>query len=202
MLKVKNNVLKPVILFIQTWHTELFFFVISFLLFFWFLHNMPIFDSDTFYYIAKARKMLVTGDWLNISAVMAKPVFGIWCMAFTYKFFGVSLASTYFWHSLFSLATLVVVYLFVFKAAGKQVARLATGILLTSIMFFYQSCSPMLDLPMIFFLTLAHFLLFNYITTKKIKISISNCNMLWIKFSDQGSFRSVFTSNCFCFVSD
>ncbi len=158
MQKIKN--------FFQVNNIEIFIVASIFILFFLLLSFVPIFDGDTFFYVAKAKKMALTGDWLNTANVMAKPLLGIWVMAFFYKLFGVNLFTTYLPHSLFAAATLLIMFMFLKEFFGRNVARLGSLILLTSAMFFYQSCSPMLDIPVLFFITAAHFTLFKYLKTK------------------------------------
>lgn len=152
--------------FFKIYDIEIFITATVFVLFFLLLAKVPIFDGDTFFYIAKAKKMALTGDWFNTSSVMAKPLLGIWVMAFFYKLLGVSLFTTYLPHSLFAAGTLLIMFLFLKEFFGQSVARLGSLILLTSAMFFYQSCSPMLDIPMLFFITAAHFAIFKYLKNK------------------------------------
>lgn len=149
--------------FIFKWQPELILLAVFSFLYFIILPFIPIIDGDTFYYIAKAKKMLFAGDWLNLKTLMAKPVLGIWVMAFSYKLLGVSLFSTYFWHTLFALGILLIVYFFMREFVSRQAALISSAVLLTSLMFFYQVTSPMLDLPMLFWLSLACWFLYKYI---------------------------------------
>lgn len=149
--------------FFNFWKFEIGLFAAFAFLYFIILPFVPIIDGDTFYYIARAKKILHTGDWFNLSSFISKPLLGIWCIALTYKLFGLSLFSTYLWHTFFGLGTLVVVYLFMLEFMNRETARLSAAILFTSLMFFYQLCSPMLDIPMVFFLVLAQWFLYKYI---------------------------------------
>lgn len=144
---------------------ELFFILGCVLVYFLLLPLVPIFDGDSFYYINHARQMLLRQDWLNTSTMMAKPVFVLWIAAAIYKLFSVNLFSTYLWHSIFVLGSLGAFYGFVCEIQGARVARLATMVLATALMFFYQSLSPMLDMAVVFFLILSHWFLYRFIRT-------------------------------------
>ncbi|MDR2430784.1 MAG: glycosyltransferase family 39 protein, partial [Candidatus Margulisbacteria bacterium] len=58
-------------------------------------------------------------------------------------------------------------YAFGQKHFGRAAALYSTAILLTSLMFFYQTASPMLDIPMLFFLLLGQLLAFQYLRTDR-----------------------------------
>ena len=77
--------------FVEKWLVEILLVIGFVLLFLLILPFVPIFDGDTFYYIAKARRMLSTGDIFNTSTLMAKPVLVLWMYALFYKVFGVNL---------------------------------------------------------------------------------------------------------------
>lgn len=133
------------------------------LVFFLILPFVPISDGDTFYYISKARRILNTGDLFNLNTLTTKPVLGMWAMALSLKIWGYNLFGVYFWHTLFSAGILGLLYVFCQKQFDKKTALYAVGILLTALMFFYQTASPMLDMPMLFFLLLGQTLAFKYL---------------------------------------
>lgn len=139
-------------------------FVLAFILI---LPRVPVFDGDTFYYIGKAQRILATGDLYNSNTLTAKPVLGMWAMALSLKIFGMNLFGVYFWHTLCSAGILGLLYFFARKHFNNQTALYSSAVLLTAIMFFYQTASPMLDIPMLFFILLGHILALEYLQTGK-----------------------------------
>jgi 4-amino-4-deoxy-L-arabinose transferase-like glycosyltransferase len=137
------------------------------LAFFFILPFVPVIDGDTFYYIGRARRILATGDLFNSQVMMTKPVLGLWFLALSLKIFGLNLFGVYFWHTIFAAASLCLLYYFTSKHFNRRTALYSSAILLTSLMFFYQTASPMLDIPMLFFLLLGQILAFEYLQTEQ-----------------------------------
>ena len=137
------------------------------LAFFFILPFVPVIDGDTFYYVSKARRILATGDLFNSQVLMTKPVLGLWFMALSLKVFGLNLFGVYFWHTIFAAASLGLLYYFTRKHFDRRTALYTSAILLTALMFFYQTASPMLDIPMLFFLLLGQILVLEYLQTEK-----------------------------------
>ena len=147
--------------------TEFWLLTVFVLVFVLILPFVPIVDGDTLWYVRKALRMLNTGDFFNLRVLTAKPVLGMWALALSLKIFGVKLFGVYFWHTLFGAGTLALLYRFATKHFGKDVSFWSTGILLTALMFFYQTASPMLDIPMLFFLLLGQILAWEYLQSGK-----------------------------------
>ena len=122
----------------KEYYPEIILFIVTIVLLFSGIFTTPIVDGDTFYYIAKAKKMIATQNFLGTNNIMAKPILCIWIMSFFYKFVSISLFSTYFWHSIFSLLSIVLVYHFGKTVGDRNCGILSAGVLLTSFLFFYQ----------------------------------------------------------------
>jgi 4-amino-4-deoxy-L-arabinose transferase len=143
-----------------------FWLIAGFILTFFLIHPVvPVIDGDTFYYLGRARRILASGDLFNSQSLMAKPMFGLWFMALSLKIFGLNLFGVYFWHSIFAAAALGLTYCFTRKHFDRWTALCAAAVLFTSLMFFYQTASPMLDIPMVFFLLLGQILALEYLQT-------------------------------------
>ena len=139
------------------------------LVFIFILPFVPIVDGDTFYYIGKARRILETGDLFNSNILTTKPILGMWAMALSLKIFGLNLCGVYFWHTLFAAGTLWLLYVFCKNHFDQKTALYSAAILMTALMFFYQTSSPMLDIPMLFFLLLGQILVLKYFQTERSK---------------------------------
>lgn len=162
---------------------------ISTVFIFWYLlilPHIPVFDGDTFYYLNKAVRMLASGDWLNTSSMMAKPVLGLWFCALSLVVYGRDLFGIYFWHVAFSAGTLLVVYRFLHELVSRRAAQIASIVLLTSLMFFYQTASPMLDIPMVFFLVLSISFLYHFILTKQRTYLLATAFFCGLNFLTKG----------------
>jgi len=150
---------------VKKYSPEIILFFIVFILLFLGTDSTPISDGDTFYYIAKAKKMLATGNFFGTNNIMAKPILGLWIIAAVYKFCGISLFTTYLWNSLFALSAIVLIYKFGTEIKDRHYGFLSATVLLTSFAFFYQARSPMLDMMLLFFVTLTQYYLYKYIKT-------------------------------------
>ncbi|MDR1997116.1 MAG: glycosyltransferase family 39 protein [Candidatus Margulisbacteria bacterium] len=128
---------------------------------------VPIVDGDTFYYLGKARRILETGDLFNSNILTTKPVLGMWAMALSLKIRGWNLGGVYLWHTLCGAGVVGLLYAFAKKHFDPKTALYSAAVLLTALMFFYQVSSPMLDIPMLFFLLLGQILALEYLLTDK-----------------------------------
>jgi len=135
------------------------------LVFLFILPLVPVIDGDTFWYFGRARSILETGHLFNPSVLTTKPILGMWAMALSLKVFGINLFGIYFWHTLFAAGTLWLTYVFCKNHFDQKTALYSTAVLMTALMFFYQTASPMLDIPMLLFLLLGQILALKYLKT-------------------------------------
>jgi 4-amino-4-deoxy-L-arabinose transferase-like glycosyltransferase len=132
--------------------------IFSSFLFFWKITAIPISDGDTFYYIGIAKNILKTGNWLDLKApgaIVPKPPLAAWLMAASFKIFGANLLGVNFWHLLLGVGVVLLTFLL-----GNEMFNLRTGflaglVLTTAALFFYQVRSPLLDIPLMFFINLS-----------------------------------------------
>ncbi|GBR75104.1 hypothetical protein NO1_2164 [Candidatus Termititenax aidoneus] len=163
-----TNKFSAKILFMRLFKRLDFWLIAGFILaFFFILPFVPVIDGDTFYYLGKARRILATGDLFNSQTLTTKPVLGMWFMALSLKICGLNLFGVYLWHTLFAAGSLWLLYRFTSRHFDRQTALCSSAILLTSLMFFYQTASPMLDIPMLFFLLLGQILVLEYLQTEQ-----------------------------------
>lgn len=124
-------------------------------LFGWKITRLPISDGDTFYYIHIAQNILKTGNWLDLKTpgqIVPKPPLAVWLVALSFKIFGANLLGVNFWHLALAVGIVILTFLL-----GGQLFNLRTGflaglIMTTSALFFYQARSPLLDIPLLFFI--------------------------------------------------
>jgi len=119
--------------------------------------SIPIIDGDTFYYIAKAKRILSNGSWLVFENLSAKPPLVLWISALFYKIFGANLFAVNLWHTLFSLGTILIVYILGRRFFYRKAALYSSVILAANLLFFYQDRTPMLDTPLTFLITASLF---------------------------------------------
>ncbi|MBU0581068.1 MAG: glycosyltransferase family 39 protein [Candidatus Margulisbacteria bacterium] len=160
--------------------------ILSAILFLFNSYNTPIIDGDSFYYISHAKKILYSGDWLNLSSLMSKPPLGLWIWALTYKLLGVSLFSTLFWHAAFSFLLIWITYRLAEEIFNSKAALFSALILLSTFQMFYMARTPMLDMS--FAVILAGFYLYFYLflKTKKESNLYLAALMLGLAFINKG----------------
>lgn len=112
---------------------------------------------DEAVYANISQNVIDTGNWLVLhqgpSPWFDKPPLYIWCTAAFYKILGVSEFSTRVTSSLFGLATIIAVYIFVKRAFDKDTAVLASLLLLASPHYLHYSKMGMMDVTLTFFIT-------------------------------------------------
>jgi len=149
--------MKTLLAFWNKYRLEVIFFSIIVFVYLFNIWSIPIIDGDTFFYIAKAKRILISGHWFVFENLSAKPPLIIWISALFYKLFGANLIAVNLWHSLFSLATIVLVYIMGRRFFYRKVALYSAMIMASTLLFFYQDRTPMLDTPLTFFVTLSLF---------------------------------------------
>lgn len=118
---------------------------------------------DEALYANISANVVRTGDWLVLHDRPGKPWFDkpplyMWSTAILYKLFGVNEFSVRFTSSIFGLATILLVYLFIKMIYDRQTAILASLILLASPHYLHFSKIGMMDVMLTFFITLMIFL--------------------------------------------
>lgn len=117
---------------------------------------------DEAIYANVSREILKTGDWIvlhqNGRAWFDKPPLYMWCTALSYKMLGINEFSTRLTSSLFGLATILLVYVFVRKICSKNAAILASLFLTALPHYLHFAKIGMLDVMLTFFVTLMLYL--------------------------------------------
>lgn len=148
----------------------LFCFAASFL-FFFLIPQIPLWSSDEGRFAEIARAMYVSGNWLlpyfNGLPYMEKPAFSNWMTAASYCVFGVNAFAARFPGIASALGCLAATYVFTKRFLGAQTAYLATVCLLTSLGFVLVGRFAVIDMEMIFFLSLTIFFVMAAIFDKK-----------------------------------
>lgn len=132
--------------------------LVSFWFFGWNITRLPISDGDTFYYIHIAKNILATGNWLDLktpSQIVPKPPLVPWLMAASFKIFGANIFGVNFWHLVLAVGVVILTYLIGREMFNDRTGFLAGLIMATSALFFYQARSPLLDIPLLFFINLS-----------------------------------------------
>lgn len=129
--------------------------LLSFILFFWKLGRIPLWDGDSLYWGMLAKKMLASGKFLTLPVVTERPPLFIWLWAVSIKAFGPTTWALAWLHGLFAAGTVLVTYHLARRLFNPLTALLSSLILLTSAQFFYQARCPLMDIPFTFFLLLA-----------------------------------------------
>ncbi len=132
---------------------------LSGLLFFLGLGSLGLTDRDEGSNAEAAREMVETGDWvsptLNYQPRFAKPVFIYWLTGGAYKIFGVSEFTARLPSALFSVALILLQYLFLARLRGPTVGLLGALMLLLNLEVVAIGRMALTDSVLIFFTTLA-----------------------------------------------
>jgi 4-amino-4-deoxy-L-arabinose transferase-like glycosyltransferase len=117
---------------------------------------------DEAVYANISANILRTGDWLvlhqGVTPWFDKPPLYMWCTAFFYNIFGINEFSTRLTSSLFGVATILLVYLFVKKMANQRAALLGALLLLAAPHYLHYAKMGMMDVTLTFFVTLMVYL--------------------------------------------
>jgi 4-amino-4-deoxy-L-arabinose transferase-like glycosyltransferase len=118
---------------------------------------------DEALYANISANILKSGDWMVMHDRPGKPWFDkpplyMWCTAVFYKTFGVSEFSTRLTSSIFGVATIMLLYVFVKRVSGKNAAVLAALILLATPHYLHFAKMGMMDVMLTFFITLMIYL--------------------------------------------
>ncbi len=140
--------------------------VAAVVLLFWRIGAYPLVDGDSAFYARVARNVLDSGDWLVLrfdpaspASDVDKPPLAIWMTAVVFRALGPTDFAARLWHATVAIALLALTAALAWRVAGRRAAFLATLVLLTSVLFFYQAREPMLDVPLAACLTAALWLI-------------------------------------------
>src|SRR3989339_96877 len=144
---------------------------LGFVLFMLFAQLIPIIDGDTAFYATIAKNIIKSGDFItlkfvNTGDIIDKPPLAMWFMAVSFKLFGINEFALSLWHSLLAIGTVILTYLMGRELFGRRGGLLAGLILMLSCQFFYITRTPMLDIPLTFFITASFYCIFRLNGTK------------------------------------
>lgn len=102
--------------------------------------------------------IIKTGNWLVLHQGSVpwfdKPPLYMWCTTFFYNIFGINEFSTRLPSAIFGIATVLLVYIFMKKAANRDTALLSALLLLAAPHYLHYSKMGMMDVMLAFFITL------------------------------------------------
>ena len=138
---------------------------LGFVLFMLFAQTIPIIDGDSAFYATMAKNIVKSGDWMtlkfvNSNDIIDKPPLTMWLMAISFKLFGINEFALSLWHSLFAIGCVLLTYFMGKELFGRRGGLLAGLILMLSGQFFYITRTPMIDIPLTFFITSAFYCIF------------------------------------------
>lgn len=118
---------------------------------------------DEALYANVSGNILKTGNWLIMhdrpgKLWFDKPPLYIWCTAIFYKIFGINEFSTRLTSGIFGIATVLLVYIFVKRIKNTNTALLASLLLLASPHYLHFAKLGMMDVMLVFFITLMVYL--------------------------------------------
>jgi len=115
------------------------------------------FDKDEPKYLEAAWEMVKTGDYItphyNYEYRFDKPVLVYWLISAGYKLFGVNEFGGRFFVSLFGVLTVLLLFWWLRKREGEELAFVSSLVLLTSLDFIVMSSVAMPDIVLTFFIT-------------------------------------------------
>jgi 4-amino-4-deoxy-L-arabinose transferase-like glycosyltransferase len=133
-------------------------FLISVFILFYHLGAPALFEPDEGRNAEKAREILLTQDWVtpheDFMAVLDKPIFFYWLIAFSYRLFGISEWTARLPSALAALGTILLIYLWVRNTFGVWEALWSGLILAMSTEFFFLARTVIFDMSLTFFITL------------------------------------------------
>lgn len=133
---------------------------VTIILFFWNIHAIPLTDGDSAFYAKIAKNIVDSGNWITMhygdaSSIIDKPPLVMWITAASFKAFGVNEFALNFWHSLCALLIVFFTYKLAKELFDKDIAFYSALVLATTAQFFYQSRSPLQDIPLTLFILLS-----------------------------------------------
>ena len=118
-------------------------------------------NYDDAFYAQKAKEILTTHDWMtmhyNGRPAFENPPFFMWCIAVSYKIFGVNEYAAKFPSAFFGTGTVLLVFFFGRYLFNQWTGFFSAAILSTTIMFTRFASRAMMDVTLSFFVTLALF---------------------------------------------
>jgi len=121
--------------------------------------SFSVFDKDEPKYTEAAYELVESGDYItpyyNYSYRFDKPILTYWLIALGYKLFGVNEFGGRFFISLFGMATVIAVFLWLRGLKGEDFAFRSSLILLSSLDFLIMSSIAMPDIVLTSFITLS-----------------------------------------------
>lgn len=145
---------------------------VGFLLFFYRLDSLSLFDADEPTYAEAAREMLISGDWItphfNFQPRYDKPILIYWLIALAYKGFGIGEYAARFWSAVFATGLTLSIYLFGRQRLGRRGASIAALAFATNIGTVALARAAVTDMTLVFCMTWTLFCFFDvYLATDK-----------------------------------
>lgn len=141
------------------------FFVLLFAFFSFEIGNRPFANPDEARYVEISREMLKSGDMitpkLNDVKYFEKPPLFYWIGALNQKIFGIDFAKQRLSQVIIAVLGIATLFGVLLKVHGAQVAYIASAVLATSLLFFFQS--RFINLDLLLAVTLSVSLLFYYL---------------------------------------
>ncbi len=146
--------------------------LMSLFLYTWRAGDIVFVDEDEARYAQAASEMVESGDWLtphlNFEAFHDKQPLVYWLNAICFLLFGRNEFSVRIWHSLMAVAGVYVVYLIGRELFDSKTGLLSSAIFATGLFYFYQSRSPLMDIPLNLFISLAFYCFIVFTKTGKV----------------------------------
>lgn len=155
----------------------LFIILLFFLLFSLFsLPRNPLQNDDASLYALAAKNAILHHQWLaqfvtpgDPSSFMDKPPLGIWLLAWLPNLIGINQLTIHIPNVLYYLLTLLLLFYFLNRLAGRQIAFASTLIASTSLCLVVYSRSPKLDILLTLFVMIANYSFWLFICENKNK---------------------------------
>lgn len=126
------------------------------------LEDLSLNKGDENYYFSSAMRMIREGDYItpryHHHIRFEKPALYYWIVALFIKFFGASWGAARMTSVLFAVLTVLITYLFSLRFFPKKTALLTGFMLATSLLFFLYARLAVIDMTLLFLLTLAFYL--------------------------------------------
>ncbi|MEQ8191427.1 MAG: glycosyltransferase family 39 protein [Candidatus Eremiobacterota bacterium] len=146
--------------------------LMSLFLYTWRAGDIVFVDEDEARYAQAASEMVESGDWLtphlNFEVFHDKQPLVYWLNAICFLMFGRNEFSVRIWHSLMAVAGVYVVYLIGRELFDSKTGLLSSAIFATGLFYFYQSRSPLMDIPLNLFISLSFYFFILFTGTKKL----------------------------------
>ena len=129
----------------------------SFLLFFYRLDSLSLFDADEPAYAEAAREMLLSGDWItphfNFQPRFDKPILFYWLIVLAYQWFGIGEYAARFWSAAFATGLTLSIYLFGRRQLGQRAATIAALAFATNVGTVVLARAAVTDMTLAFCMT-------------------------------------------------